>query len=128
MSARSQQGFSLLEVLVAFVITAASLAVIFQIMGKGTRALALGRDYSRAIALAESTLVLAALPAEAGGATTGNTDGFRWRAMTTPAPALAEHADVQILPLQQITNEVTWQDRGHDRVIQITTLRPLETP
>ncbi|MFK8068605.1 MAG: prepilin-type N-terminal cleavage/methylation domain-containing protein [Gammaproteobacteria bacterium] len=52
----NQQGFSLLEVLVAFSILALSLSVLFQIYSRGTQSTALSRDYNQAIIIAQSKM------------------------------------------------------------------------
>ncbi len=51
-----QQGFSLLEVLVAFSILALSLSVLFQIYSRGTQSTALSHDYNRAVIIAQSKM------------------------------------------------------------------------
>jgi len=56
MRAKHQQGFSLIEILVAFVILAMSLTVIFRIFSGGLRNVALSEDYAQAVLVAESQL------------------------------------------------------------------------
>lgn len=52
----SQQGFSLLETLVAFAILVLVLAVTFQIYASGTRSARLSHDYAEAVVIAQSRL------------------------------------------------------------------------
>ena len=51
-----QDGFSLLEVVVAFAIAAMALAVLSRIFGQGARHLALAKDYTEAMVLSDSLL------------------------------------------------------------------------
>lgn len=53
---RDQQGFSLLEVLVAFAILGIALGVLLQIFATGMRATTLSEDYTYAASLAETKL------------------------------------------------------------------------
>ena len=57
---RHQQGFSLIEILVAFMILAMSLTVIFRIFSSGTRNVALSEDYAQAVLVTEAGVPLVA--------------------------------------------------------------------
>lgn len=63
---RHCDGYTLIEVLVAMMILALSLSVIFRIFGGGLNKIAVASDYSRAVMVAESVL-----------AATGNTEILR---------------------------------------------------
>jgi len=52
----AQQGYSLVEVLVAFVILAMSLTVLFRIFSSGLRNVDVSADYSRAVLVAEERM------------------------------------------------------------------------
>ena len=81
---RASAGFSLIEVLVAFVILALTLSVIMRIFSGGLRNVALAEDYSRAALLAESRLAelsVQPLEGEAGGEFDGK---YRWRSTVRP--------------------------------------------
>lgn len=120
---RESQGFSLLEVLIAFTITALALGVVFQIVGKGTTALGLGREYAHAIALAESQLAAASLD---GGttATAGRVaDQFDW-ILHTGAPTFPAEAP-STLTLKEVAVEVRWMSRGQTRAVHFVTLQPV---
>ena len=84
MMKRASSGFSLLEVLVAFVILALTLSVVMRIFSGGLRNVALADGYSRAVLLAESRLAeLSVLPLE--GEASGEFDGkYRWRSSIHP--------------------------------------------
>lgn len=126
----TQHGFSLLEVLVAFSILALALAALFTLFGSGVRSTAVARDYQQALLVAESRLAylqgIAAqsLKAESGQGETP--DGYLWRSEVSPleqeAPVVAGVA------LYQLAVQVSWQEGGHSRQIDLTTLRLGPTP
>lgn len=52
----NKEGFTLLEVLVAFVLLAATVTVILQLFSSGMRALSVSEDYTTAVVTAESKM------------------------------------------------------------------------
>lgn len=77
------QGFSLLEVLVAFTILGIALTVLMQVFSTGLRNITVGEDYTRAVLLAESRLASVGVeePLQEGEQS-GSFDGpqgYRWR-------------------------------------------------
>ena len=130
MSKRTSAGFSLLEVLVAFVILALTLSVVMRIFSGGLRNAALADDYSRAVLLAESRLAeLSVQPLE--GETRGEFDGkFRWHSTIHPWVDDAG-ADPQLLPvrLMEIEVRVAWgEEGGKSREIGLNTLQLAPAP
>lgn len=85
----AQDGFTLLEVLVAFVIAAPALALLY---GQGVRAMSIGRtaaSYQEAIARAHSRLDMLTGNALAAGEQSGDDGGgFRWRTLVQPLGSL----------------------------------------
>jgi len=78
---RHQRGFSLIEILVAFMILAMSLTVIFRIFSGGLRNVALSEDYARAVLVAQSQLSVSGISAPLQpGLTSGEWgERFRWQ-------------------------------------------------
>ncbi len=128
-----QQGFSLLEILVAFSILALSLGALMQIFSGATRNADLARDQSRATALAQSLLASThsepVLTASENGGTTD--DGLRWRIEVVPfeetgdmgaPPAIAMAVP---LDLWQIKARVAWGGGfgSPERSVSLATLR-----
>jgi general secretion pathway protein I len=74
------QGFSLLEVLVAFAILAICLGVLLQIFQRAMSTTAISSDYSRIVALAEAKLAMVGgpIPLEEGVHTGEPEDGMDW--------------------------------------------------
>lgn len=120
-----QQGFSLLEVLVAFVITALALGVVFQIFGKGTTALGLGREYAQAIALAESQLAATSIDGATATMAGRFADQFDWRVNTGTPTVPPPPGATSVLTLRQVVVDVQWMSRGQPHTLQLTTLQPV---
>ncbi len=109
-----QRGFSLLEVLVAFVILSLTLGVLFQVFATGLRNSALSEEYTHAALHAES--ILAGLgretPLEEGEQQGEINDRYRWRTRIS----LYQDADLELESLSVIPYwlrvEVFWQERS----------------
>ena len=136
-----QQGFSLLEILVAFSILALSLGVLMQIFSGATRNADLTRNQTRATALAQS--LIAGTSAEstlAAGENRGTTDdGFRWHIEVAPFDdsssaegAASTPTAVASLDLWRIAVQVAWEGGAglNERSVSLATLRtrPRPTP
>ena len=78
---RHQRGFSLIEILVAFMILAMSLTVIYRIFSGGLRNVALSEDYARAVLVAESQLAAIGIsePLVRGVSSGEWGERFRWQ-------------------------------------------------
>lgn len=130
---RASAGFSLLEVLVAFVILALTLSVMMRIFSGGLRNAALAEDYSYAMLLAESKLAelsVQPLEGEAGGEFDGK---YRWRSTIHPwiEEAGAAGASGQLLPvrLMEIKVKVAWgEEVGGSREVGLSTLQLASVP
>ncbi len=85
---RNSSGFTLLEVVVAFIILTLTLGAALQIFGRGLENTAVSEDYMMAVNLAKSRLALVGQEeALAAGESSGEfTGGFRWRALIIPVP------------------------------------------
>jgi general secretion pathway protein I len=77
-------GFTLIEVLVAFIIAALALAVLFNAGIDGLRASSLSAEYQEAIARARSHLAAAVDASQPGDRQGDDGDGFHWHVRTVP--------------------------------------------
>jgi len=112
------RGFSLLEVLVAFVILALALGVIMRIFSQGMSRVSESDRYARAVMLAESKLaqVGADIPLEEDELSGKSEEALNWRvrlAAYEPDPVQAEKQDAPVQPLPpvrllQVEVEVSW--------------------
>lgn len=131
MMKRASGGFSLLEVLVAFVILALTMSVMMRIFSGGLRNAVLAEDYSRAVLLAESRLAeLSVQPVE--GEAGGEFDAkYRWRSSIHPWVDDADAAGAQPLPVRLMAIEVSvaWADEGgKSREVGLGTLQLAPAP
>lgn len=118
-----QQGFSLLEVLVAFTILSVSLGLLLQIFSGGLRNAAISQEYTQATLFAQS--ILAALGREAPlveGTEQGRIDEtYDWRTTITPYQAEGLPSDDRAVKPYRIVVEIIW--RNANRSIRLETLR-----
>lgn len=122
---KRQQGFSLLEILVAFAILAISLGVLLQIFSTGLRSATLAEDYSKATLHAQS--LLAALGTEiplTEGVIEGQIDArFHWR--STVSQFSEDSAGITGFrgTAYRVNVEVFWDDPGQTRSVVLESLR-----
>jgi general secretion pathway protein I len=119
---RRQGGFSLLELLVAFVIMAFSLGMLYQASGGTVRSLGDTEQHLRATMLAQSLLNSRDSVPEAGWSESGQSAGFSWS--VSSAPFRTEVSDSRVPPLQQVEIVVGWSDRNGARQLALSTLLP----
>lgn len=122
-----QNGFSLLEVLVAFVVMGLVVGVLLQLFGSSMRSTALADEYSFAVQLAESKLaaVGSEIPVEQGE-TSGSErhSGYQWQVSMQPLK-LDEKMEKVPVPVQlfQVEVTVTWQNGEKPREYHLSSLR-----
>jgi general secretion pathway protein I len=122
-----ERGFSLIEVLVAFVILALSAGALLAAFSGGLRNTGLAAEYSRAALYAQSKLETVGVetPLEVG-ASAGEFDaGFRWELEVRSYQAPEEEIDLDALHYQalQVTLRVFWGEQDRQRAITLSTLR-----
>ncbi len=124
---RTQRGFTLLELLVAFAIMGISLGMLYRATGSSARNVGEIERVTQASELAESLLaMLDALP-PGGWNEAGRSAGFGWSARSAPYATNAA-ANPAVPPLYQLALTVEWNDNGRRRSIDLTTLKPERKP
>ena len=125
-----QAGFSLLEILVAFVVMAFVVGVILQLFGTSMRSVALADEYSYAVQVAESHLAAVGteIPVEAGEQSgKEKNSAYAWQIKMQPIEAATLNDKLEKLPLTvqlyQVESIVTWQQGDKPRSLQLTSLR-----
>ncbi len=121
---KTERGFTLLEVMVAFTLMALSAAVLLQAFGGGVHLLGNATAQSRAASLARSQLARVGRewPLEEGEHQ-GRWRRYRWQVSVTPYQPdepLPEHPTLRLL---RVSVTVTWEEGGRRRQYQVTTLR-----
>jgi general secretion pathway protein I len=125
-----EAGFTLIEIIVAFTITALILGAMYQLFSTGVRSSTAAGSYGEAVMIAESTLdtfgtVRPLVPEEVRDVVGGR---FARLTMVRPRPDLVEtaggDATIAAAPmLYQIDIEVTWAEARRTRSVSLTTLR-----
>lgn len=126
MAHNSQRGFSLVEVLVAFMILAISLTVIFRIFSAGLRSSALSEDYARAVLVAQAQLsALAGGGVLDYGVTSGDWSGrFRWTRTIEPYQAWPEDRSlIAAVHAYRVTVDVDWERTGRTHRLTLSSMR-----
>ncbi len=117
----SNQGFSLIEMLVAITILAFSLAALYQAAGGATRNVRVDEKYSFAYLLAESLLSEHAIVDLVGISRQGETKGgFKWTVVSQPIKGLLPKG-LEEGSLQQIEVSVSWGEKG-GRSVQLSSV------
>lgn len=123
---RQCRGYTLVEVLVAFVILAMTLTVLFRIFSGGVRNIAVSADYARATLIAESRLAAAGIDEELrAGETSGvEADDFAWTRSVTPYLPFPGYASpAKDLRAWNIMVTVEWPHADGRRRIDLSTVR-----
>ena len=123
------RGFTLIEVLVAFLILAFSLGALFNLFSGSLRSVRQGEDYAHATALARAQLArIDADGIDGRGVETGEEeDGYRWQLEIASLPATVEAFDGDSFddgdfePLE-VTVTVSWGVRDN-RSMALSTVR-----
>lgn len=127
---RAQGGFTLLEVVVAFVLLALTLVTVFQIFSAGLARAGDLAEYSRALVLAQSRLAVAGVeekiegPAETRGESEDRK--YRWTLSIQPyeeAPEPGAPQPQSALAMYKVDALVAWDGAdGRARNLKLSTL------
>jgi general secretion pathway protein I len=120
----SSEGFTLIEVLVAFVILAFSLAALTTLFSGSLRSVKLGEDYAHATALGRARLALIDSDGLDGiGVEAGETeDGYRWSVETAQMPDLEAAFDESGFRPLAVRVTVSWGALDN-RSVTLSTIR-----
>ncbi len=123
-----QQGFSLLEILIAFAILAISLTILLKIFSAGTNTAIVAEEYTTAVQIAESLMTQVGVvtriqPGETSG---DENERYHWRIFITPYlpdPNLVDIKQLKLL-MYQVVVTVSWSDGGNgERQLELSTLK-----
>ncbi len=120
-------GFTLLEIMVAFVVMGLVVGALLQVYGSSMRSAALADEYSFAVQVAESRMqaVGTEIPVEKGNVN-GSEEGtpYQWSVVMEPVE-LDEKQEEFSLSVQpyQVTVLVSWDSDGKRREFMLSSLR-----
>ncbi len=123
---KQMQGYSLIEVLVAFTILALALTVLFRIFSGGLRNVDASADYALAVLVAEGKLAEPGVstPLQIDTANGVEADKFTWsRSITQYDPANAESNNTFGVRAYRIVVNVEWPGGRSTRRVALETIR-----
>lgn len=115
------QGFSLIEVLIAFTILAIAVTTLLVAFSGGVRNSSLARDYTKAVIIAESQLVQSGIISSITDqeTTQGTEDKFHWQKSVKPLISETTHH----WQLFEVTVVVRWNAFNGQRSFEISGLK-----
>lgn len=131
MKVNKQNGFSLLEILIAFSILALSLGILLKIFSAGVNTAGVAEEYTTAVQIAESLVAGTGIeaPLRAGESNGLEDEKYHWQVSVSPFPFMVEKdldaASVLSVELFKIKVTVNWGDDAvaDDRQVELTTLK-----
>jgi len=123
----AQQGFSLLEILIAFSILTFSLSILLNIFSGGLRRTIVSEEYQQAVIIAQSKLATAGVESELedGNAQGQIQDKYFWSIQVQPFNIEEVGLDAEQVNVSpyHVTVKVNWSAGNQDRQVELTTLK-----
>ena len=124
-SLKNEQGFSLLEVVVALMIMAGGFLAVLNLFSGSVRSVDFSGQYLKAVTLANSKmneLEIQNFTVDDSFGNFKNEENYRWEVDISPYDSDLNNEESGI-QLQKILLKVLWNDDGHTRNIELATLR-----
>lgn len=124
-SLKNEQGFSLLEVVVALMIMAGGFLAVLNLFSGSVRSVDFSGQYLKAVTLANSKmneLEIQNFTVDDSSGNFKNEENYRWEVDISPYDSDLNNEESGI-QLQKILLKVLWNDDGHTRNIELATLR-----
>lgn len=132
MKKNNQQGFSLLEILVAFSILAVSLSIVLHIFASGLNSANTTEQYTQAVQIAQSLMAKTGVetPLQTSQSSGSINDKYRWQIIIQPfvthVEAINTLTTVNFFKVKVI---VTWgEDATQQRQLKLVTLKLVNKP
>ncbi len=122
---RSDQGFSLLEVIVALLIMSGGFLAVVNLFSGSVRSVDLSSQYLKAVTLANSKineLEIENFFMDDKSGRFKNEENYRWEIDIEPYDSSLNNENPRI-QLQKILLKVFWKDNGNPRKLELATLR-----
>ena len=124
-SLKNEQGFSLLEVVVALMIMAGGFLAVLNLFSGSVRSVDFSGQYLKAVTLANSKmneLEIQNFTVDDSSGNFKNEENYRWEVDISPYDSDLNNEESGI-QLQKILLKILWDDDGHTRNIELATLR-----
>ena len=121
-----QQGFSLLEILIAFTIFVSSLAIILNSVSTGLKQAATLDEYTQALMIADSQLARVGkeVTLEEKNLTGIAFEKYHWRTLISQYTDFEETQNTQnLLKAYKVDVSVEWQEGKDKRIVELNTLK-----
>jgi general secretion pathway protein I len=121
-----ESGYSLIEVLVAFMILALALTVLLRIFSGGLRNVSVSSDYATATLIAESRLAAAGIDVPLAPGETSGTEGerFEWTVSVQDyQPWTGYRSAAKGVDAYRVTVTVEWPHGNNTRSVGLSTVR-----
>jgi general secretion pathway protein I len=133
MPLNKQQGFSLLEILIAFSILALSLSILLKIFSAGVNTAVVAEDYTAAVQIAESLMAKTGVetPLQEGQDSGLENEKYNWQVDVSPFSFNPDNIDTTTTTavLFKVKVIVSWGNGdANDRQVKLTTLKYYEYP
>ena len=124
----SNDGFTLIEILVAISILAISLVVILQLFSGGLKSSRLSDEYTRGIFHAREKMGEVLLSKEvSAGETEGEfSDSFRWKCQIELIESVEEDEEKLPFNMFNIKVDIIWDAGGKEKRFQVSTIKIVE--
>jgi general secretion pathway protein I len=132
-----ESGFTLIEVLAAFMVFSVVIALLLQVFTGGLRDAQLTNEYAHAVMIAQSRLAIVTTEERVQeGGKSGTEGAFEWSVELTPYDERAELLSEQRgkdynlrVQLMRAQSRVAWAGAdGHDRSVRLSTLLLVNKP
>jgi len=121
---KKHQGFSLLEILVAFTIMAVSLSIVLKIFSAGVNTAIVSEDYIVATQIAESLMAKTGIEEPLIASETSGTedDKYQWMVKVESSSQFVEdESNTELMDVQVL---VQWgNEQGNGRMIELNTIK-----
>jgi len=133
MHQNKQQGFSLLEILIAFSILALSLGILLKIFSAGVNTAMIAENYTVAVQLSESLMAKVGVetPLQTGLSTGLENNHYHWQVEVSPFTLNSVFTDTKtsVAELFKVKVTVNWgDDNARDRQVELITLKLINKP
>ncbi len=122
MRSERERGFTLLEVLVAFVIAALALSLLARAAIDGVRSAHVSARYTEALVRARSHLAGLPTPPVAGDFQGDDGGGFHWHLRVATETRITTRQNLQ-MALYDVAVAISWEEGDQKRVVTLATKR-----